>query len=74
MYMKTYSLITLKIGENTYNFTSGIIEVHNEEVLEIHVQKNIKNLSSLLDSEVDFISIGDSYRFYIRWEILFGVA
>ena len=71
--MKTYSLITLKIGENTYNFTSGIIQARNEEVLEIYVQKNIKNLCSLLDAEVDFISVANSYRFYIRWEVLFGV-
>ena len=71
--MKKYSLITIKFGEGLINFTNGIMEFSNEDTLEVLVEKNAKNLSSLLEAGVTFITIEKSYRFYVNWEDVLGV-
>ena len=71
--MKKYSLITIKFGEGLINFTNGIMEFSNEDNLEILVEKSAKNLSSLLEAGVTFVTIEKSYRFYVNWEDIFGV-
>lgn len=71
--MKKYSLITIKFGEGLINFTNGIMEFSNEDNLEILVEKSAKNLSSLLEAGVTFVTIEKSYRFYVNWEDVFGV-
>lgn len=71
--MKKYSLITIKFGEGLINFTNGIMEFSNEDNLEVLVDKSAKNLSSLLEAGVTFVTIEKSYRFYVNWEDVFGV-
>ena len=71
--MKKYSLITIKFGEGLINFTNGIMEFSNEDNLEVLVEKNAKNLNSLLEAGVTFVTIEESYRFYVNWEDVFGV-
>ncbi len=71
--MKKYSLITIKFGEGLINFTNGIMEFSNEDNLEVLVEKSAKNLSSLLEAGVTFVTIEKSYRFYVNWEDVFGV-
>ena len=71
--MKKYSLITIKFDEGVINFTNGIMEFSNEDNLEVLVEKNAKNLNSLLEAGVTFVTIEESYRFYVNWEDVFGV-
>ena len=71
--MKKYSLITIKFGEGLINFTNGIMEFSNEDNLEVLIEKSAKNLSSLLEAGVTFVTIEKSYRFYVNWEDVFGV-
>ena len=71
--MKKYSLITIQFGEGMINFTNGIMEFSNEDNLEVLVEKSAKNLSSLLEAGVTFVTIEKSYRFYVNWEDVFGV-
>ena len=71
--MKKYSLITIKFDEGVINFTNGIMEFSNEDNLEVLVEKSAKNLSSLLEAGVTFVTIEKSYRFYVNWEDVFGV-
>ena len=71
--MKKYSLITIKFGEGLINFTNGIMEFSNEDNLEVLIEKSAKNLSSLLEAGVTFVTIEKSYRFHVNWEDVFGV-
>ena len=71
--MKKYSLITIKFGEGLINFTNGIMEFSNEDNLEVLAEKSAKNLSSLLEAGVTFVTIEKSYRFYVNWEDVFSV-
>lgn len=71
--MKTYSLITIKFGEGLITFANGIMEFFNEDNLKVLVEKSAKNLSSLLEAGVTFITLEKSYRFYVNWEDVVGV-
>lgn len=70
--MKKYVLITIKFGEDLINFTNGIMDFHGEDELEVLVEKNPKNLNSILYAGITFITIENSYRFYVGYDMLFG--
>jgi len=71
--MKKYSLITIQFGEGALSFTNGIMEFSTDDLLEIHVEKTAKNLSSLLEAGVPFDVVENSFRFYTPWGWLLGV-
>lgn len=70
--MKKYSLITIKFGESMINFVNGIMEFSSEGELEILVEKCAKNFSSILEAGVTFITVGNSLRFYVKYDMVFG--
>lgn len=70
--MKKYSLITIKFGEGMINFVNGIMEFSSEGELEILVEKCVKNFSSILEAGVTFITVGNSLRFYVKYDMVFG--
>lgn len=71
--MKKYSTITVKFGTQTIIFTNGIIEFSDKETLDIHVEKNSRNLNALLEAGIRFYAVEKSYRFNVVWTTLFSV-
>jgi hypothetical protein len=70
--MKKYSLITIKFGEDMINFINGIMEFSSEDELEILVEKSAKNFNSILEAGVTFVTVGNSLRFYVKYDMVFG--
>ena len=70
--MKKYSLITIKFGEGMINFINGIMEFSSEDELEILVEKCAKNFNSILEAGVTFVTVGNSLRFYVKYDMVFG--
>lgn len=71
--MKKYSLITIKFGEGMITFTNGIMEFSDDDKLEVLVEQSRQNFDSLLEAGIAFTAVGESYRFYVAWNTIFGV-
>ena len=71
--MKKYALITIQFGEGMINFTNGIMEFYDDVKLEVLVEKSRHNLDALLEAGISFTIVGESYRFYVDWDTIFGV-
>lgn len=73
--MKKYSLISIHFGADIIDFRNGIIDFsdENHEVLEILVEKSTHNLAAILEAGVGFVTIEKSYRFYVNYDLLWGV-
>lgn len=71
--MKKYAVITLKLGDSQVDIYNGIMEFNDSESLIVLVEKCTHNLDVLLEQGITFGTEGNSYRFKLPWETIWGV-